>query len=121
MTDRGHSTRRGGYDFPEEEEQAETPKVPEMLFVLIGPTRSGKSTLINTVLGRPVAQEGKQMDAYSCTQNIANYRNLEMSVEQQSELNHTTRMSIQEQPLILNFIDTIGLGDVKVTHTDEEI
>jgi hypothetical protein len=44
-----------------------------------------------------------------------------MSVEQQSELNHTTRMSIQEQPLILNFIDTIGLGDVKVTHTDEEI
>ena len=54
-----------GYQEDPEEQKPKGPK--QMLFVLIGPTRSGKSTLINTLLGYEVAEEGKEMSAHSTT------------------------------------------------------
>jgi GTPase Era involved in 16S rRNA processing len=44
-----------------------------MLFVLIGPTRSGKSTFINSILGENVAKEGIKGEIESTTTKISNY------------------------------------------------
>lgn len=96
-------------------------KPRQMLFVLIGPTRSGKSTFINTVLGKPVAQEGKERTYHSCTREVANYCNMQLEPENQALLSKVTNSNEGEPPVILNFLDTIGLGDTSVTYTDEEI
>jgi GTPase Era involved in 16S rRNA processing len=44
--------------------------VTEKLFLLVGPTRSGKSTFINTVLGEVLAVEGQNRSARSTTREI---------------------------------------------------
>lgn len=44
---------------PYQEDYTDTPHFPPgKLVVLVGPTRSGKSTLINAIMGRTVAEEG---------------------------------------------------------------
>ena len=91
-----------------------------MLFVLVGPTRAGKSTFINTILGRQVAEEGASKSFYSTTREIANYCELTANSTHQKVLNSCIPNDGNTQ-LILNFMDTIGLGDVKVEYTDEEI
>jgi GTPase Era involved in 16S rRNA processing len=95
-------------------------KIKQMLFVLVGPTRAGKSTFINTILGRQVAEEGASKSYYSTTRDIVNYCELTANSTHQKVLNSCIPNDGNTQ-LILNFMDTIGLGDVKVEYTDEEI
>lgn len=91
----------------------------QKLFVLVGPTRSGKSTFINTIMGRYVAVEGAERNYFSTTTEIANYSNLAMNLDHLQKVFKTEDSNTND--LTLNFIDTIGFGDVKVTFTDEEI
>lgn len=102
----------------DDENQQTANKPKQMLFVLVGPTRAGKSTLVNTILGRQVAEEGASRSYHSTTRTIANYSNLLMDPEKMQQL---TNDGGDSPPLIMNFMDTIGLGDTSVQYTDEEI
>ena len=86
-----------------------------MMFVVIGPSRSGKSTFINTMLGTAVAAVGQEDDYYSTTRDITNYK------WHKSSPDAFRALGIDNEPMVLNFVDTIGLRDVLVNFTDEEI
>lgn len=58
----------------------------EKLFVLMGPTRAGKSTFINTIMGKTVAEEGAVRSYFSCTRDIKNY------FKQAMDLDHLKRV-----------------------------
>jgi len=49
-----------------------------------------------------------------------NYNNLGLTPEGIMELEKNTKPS-ENPPVILNFVDTIGLGDTSVAFTDDEI
>jgi len=90
------------------------PEVKDKMFVLVGPTRSGKSTFINTLIGSTVAEEGKANTIISTTKEVQNYRDLRV-VHAEEEL------FPGQKEAKLNFMDTIGFGDTAVDFTDEEI
>ena len=46
---------------------------------------------------------------------------MQLEPENQALLAKATNSQSSEQPAIINFLDTIGLGDTSVTYTDEEI
>lgn len=66
-----------------------------------------------------VAEEGA-VGYYSTTREVANYNNLNLTPEDVNKL-ATKYKGDEEPPVIINFMDTIGLGDTSVTYTDEEI
>ena len=74
MTDRGTAY----YSEEEEEDVMKMPQTKEKLFVLVGPTRAGKSTFINTLLGHSVAVEGQDDSCYSTTKEVSNYSKLKI-------------------------------------------
>jgi ribosome biogenesis GTPase A len=63
-------------EYDEDYDPMRLPEVKDKMFVLIGPTRSGKSTFINTLIGTQVAEEGKANTIISTTKEVQNYRNL---------------------------------------------
>ena len=76
-------TTRGGTagDYDEEEDVMKMPQTNEKLFVLVGPTRAGKSTFIKTLLGHTVAVEGQDDSCYSTTKEVSNYSKLKITHE----------------------------------------
>jgi septin family protein len=92
------------------------PEVKDKLFVLVGPTRAGKSTFINTLLGHQVAVEGKNESCHSTTKEISNYNNLKILHDA-----GVGEMLAGQDSIKFNFMDTVGFGDTAVTYTDEEI
>ena len=62
--------------------------------MLVGPSRAGKSSLINKLIGKNDAKEGEEDEVESTTAEISNYEGR------------------------INCIDTIGLGDTKCIYTD---
>lgn len=89
-----------------------------MLFVLIGPTRSGKSTFINSILGENVAKEGIKGEIESTTTKISNY------VQIQKGDSHPLKRFLKDgenTDLIVNFVDTMGLFDSELKYTNKEI
>lgn len=57
-------------EYDEDYDPMRLPEVKDKMFVLIGPTRSGKSTFINTLIGSQVAEEGKANTIISTTKEV---------------------------------------------------
>lgn len=86
------------------------------MFVLVGPTRSGKSTFINALIGEQVAEEAKANTIMSTTKDVKNYRDLRVI-----HGNGLEELFPGQKEAKLNFMDTIGFGDAAVDYSDEEI
>jgi predicted GTPase len=68
----------------------------EYTFLLVGPTRSGKSSMINAICGKYLAQEGNDDSDTSTTSEIKTY-----SINDQRNKNGPS----------ITFVDTIGCND----------
>ncbi len=90
--------------------------VQEKLFLLVGPTRSGKSTFINTVLGQVEAVEGQNRSARSTTREIKVHNKINSTVQERLD-----ELFPGQGITKINFIDTIGFRDTSVKYTDKEI
>ena len=79
----------------------------------MGPTRSGKSTFINSILGATLAKEGEEESIYSTTRVIDSY-----SGKVSKDMLH---LFPGMNEVTLTFIDTMGFGDATVLFDDAEI
>ncbi len=68
-------------------------------------------------MGNDTAEEGKKRGYHSTTRKIAVYNKILDSEEKQRMF----PIEDQNTKIVLNFIDTIGLGDTSLEYLDEEI
>lgn len=83
-------------------------KQKEYTFLIVGPTRSGKSSMINAIFNKnDFAQEGNDEEDSSTTSEIKTYSNRDLKKPLNSP--------------VITFIDTIGFFDTRQEYTDEDI